>query len=235
MKKVMTAMAMFCSLAAAPAHAQTYWRLETGYSDANSAGFKDRDFANFGIICADSFCGNAAKLDNIGDSPILGVGVGHRFTPHLRADVTLTYRGGYRLNEKGADAHYSATIRSTALMLNGYYDFMAGNGGPYLGLGVGWAQNRMGTMVQDFGGFPNVVGFHTMLSGAKKNNAAFALMAGVGIPISGWTIDLGYRYVNLGKFETGTVYSSRFFSMSLPSIGASGKLTAHELTLGFRF
>ena len=71
MKKIMTAMVMLCSLAAAPAHAQTYWRLETGYSDANSAGFKDRDFANFGIICADSFCGNAAKLDNIGDSPIL--------------------------------------------------------------------------------------------------------------------------------------------------------------------
>lgn len=230
MKKIMTAMVMFCSLAAAPAHAQTYWRLETGYSDANSAGFKDRDWANFGILCADRFCSAPARLDNIGNSPILGVGVGHRFTPHVRADVTLTSRGGYRLNDRDADAHYSATIRSTALMLNGYYNFMAGNGGPYLGLGVGWAHNRMGTMVQDFG-----TGFQNMLSGAKKNNAAFALMAGVGIPTSGWTIDLGYRYVNLGKFGTGTVYSNRFFSMSIPSIGANGKLTAHELTLGFRF
>lgn len=230
MKKIMMAMAMFCSLAAAPAHAQTYWRLETGYSDANSAGFKDRDWANFGIICADRFCSAPARLDNIGNSPILGIGVGHRFTPHVRADVTLTYRGGYRLNDRDADAHYSATIRSTALMLNGYYDFMAGNGGPYLGLGVGWAHNRMGPMVQDFG-----TGFQNMLSGAKKNNAAFALMAGVGIPISGWTIDLGYRYVNLGKFGTGTVYSNRFFSMNIPSIGANGKLTGHELTLGFRF
>lgn len=230
MKKIMTAMVMFCSLAAAPAHAQTYWRLETGYSDANSAGFKDRDWANFGILCADRFCSAPARLDNIGNSPILGVGVGHRFTPRVRADVTLTYRGGYRLNDRDADAHYSATIRSTALMLNGYYDFMAGNGGPYLGLGVGWAHNRMGPMVQDFG-----TGFQNMLSGAKKNNAAFALMAGVGIPISGWTIDLSYRYVNLGKFGTGTVYSNRFFSMSIPSIGANGKLTAHELTLGFRF
>jgi opacity protein-like surface antigen len=65
-------------------------------------------------------------------------------------------------------------------------------------------------------------------------------MAGVSIPQAGWTLDLGYRYVDLGKFETGTgLFINGAPAPTAPGFGpypgASGRLTAHELTVGIRF
>jgi opacity protein-like surface antigen len=52
-------------------------------------------------------------------------------------------------------------------------------------------------------------------------------MAAVGIPLSGGTVlDIGYRYAALGKLEIAAASGYD---------GASGKLNAHELTLGLRF
>jgi len=42
-------------------------------------------------------------------------------------------------------------------------------------------------------------------------------------------LDTGYRYIDLGKFGTG---ASAAFGISS---GHTGKLSAHELTLGIRF
>jgi len=62
---------------------------------------------------------------------------------------------------------------------------------------------------------------------------AWALMAGFGAPISkAYTLDFGYRYIDLGKIEfapgiidpAGTSYD-----------GLAGKLRAHEFFVGVRF
>jgi opacity protein-like surface antigen len=164
------------------------------------------------------------SLRHIDGSSIVGAGMGYRLSSALRGDVTLAYRGFYSLNDRTFEATYTASIASTTLMLNGYYDFAAGGVRPYIGAGIGWARNETGTLTQDFG-----LGFANTFSGATKDNAAFALMAGVGIPYSGWTLEVGYRYVDLGTFETAAVAA---FGVSS---GQSGKLSAHELTLGARF
>jgi opacity protein-like surface antigen len=54
-------------------------------------------------------------------------------------------------------------------------------------------------------------------------------MAGVGIPSPGWTLDIGLRYIDMGKFETGNTAALGITG------GHTGKLSAYELTLGARF
>jgi opacity protein-like surface antigen len=212
------------TLMSAPAQAQLYWRLEIGYSKPNDADFKDNNFYEAGNILADSSFTQPATLNNIDGSSVVGGGVGYRFASGLRGDVTLAYRGFYSLNDKTFEANYHASITSTTLMLNGYYDFTAGSVKPYVGAGVGVARNETDRLTQDFR-----LGFVNTFSGATKDNGAFALMAGVGIPYSGWTLDVGYRYIDLGKFETAPIAA---FGVSS---GHSGKLSAHEFTLGARF
>jgi opacity protein-like surface antigen len=214
-----------CGLATAtPAQAQVYWRIEAGWSAPNDAEFKDNDFYNSGNIWGDPTGTQPGTLNNIDGSLIVGAGVGYRFTSSLRGDVTLAYRGFYNLNDSTFEAAYSAHLTSTTLMVNGYYDFTAGGVRPYFGAGIGWARNETDSLIQDFR-----FGFANTFSGATTDNTAVALMAGIGIPHSGGTLDIGYRYIDLGKFETGTVAAFGITG------GQTGKLTAQEITFGFRF
>lgn len=213
-----------CGLATA-AQAQMYWRFDVGWSaPVDKADFKDNDFHNSGNILGDPSFTQPGTLNNIDGSIVVSVGVGYRFASGLRSDVTLAYRGLYDLNDSTFEADYSARITSTTLMVNAYYDFTAGGVRPYVGAGIGWARNETDPLVQDFR-----LGFANTFSGTTTDNTAYALMAGVGIPYSDGTLDIGYRYVDLGKFETGTAAAFGITG------GHTGKLSAHELTLGFRF
>ena len=212
------------SIAATHAQAQMYWRVEIGYSKPNDAEFKDNNFNDAGNICRDASCSEPGTLHKIDGSSIVGGGIGYRFGKNLRGDLTLAYRGFYSLDDRTFEADYSAGITSTTLMANGYYDFTAGGIRPYVGAGVGVARNETDKLIQDFR-----TGFANTFSGATREDPAFALMAGIGIPYSTWTLDIGYRYVEMGKFETGNLARLGVSS------GHTGKLRAHELTLGARF
>ena len=147
----------------------------------------------------------------------------------------LSHRETYALDDKDrSNAFYYADIKSTALMLNGYYDFATtGDFRPYVGMGLGWAHNRLHTVVQGFA----LANFVNTLSPGSRNNFAFALMAGVSIPQQGWTLDIGYRYIDLGSIKSGNFYFSTAFPgfVGFPVSGVVGRLRAHELTVGARF
>jgi opacity protein-like surface antigen len=228
MKKAMQAAGILFAamglLAAAPAQAQVYWRVDAGWSSPRDTDFKDNDFNNAGNICAEATCTEGGTARNMDGSSILGAGVGYRFNSAVRGDVTLAYRGFYSLDEFVGDALYYADVKSTTLMVNAYYDFAAGGIRPYLGAGIGWARNKTDKLIQNFR-----LGFFNTFSGATREDAAVALMVGVTIPYSGRTLDLGYRYIDMGKFATGTTAAFGITS------GHTGKLTAHELTVGLRF
>lgn len=230
MKRKSKVAAILCLAAAglataAPAQAQIYWRFDVGWSEAaDQADFKDNDFYNSGNILADPDFTQGATLNNIDGSPVMSVGVGYRFASGLRGDVTLAYRGQYQLNESTFEAHYTARITSTTLMVNGYYDFTAGGVRPYVGAGIGWARNETDPLIQDFR-----LGFANTFNGATTDNTAVAVMAGVGIPYSGGMLDIGLRYIDMGKFETGNIAALGITG------GHTGKLSAYEFTLGFRF
>jgi len=237
MKRMLTAVGLLLVLVgfAVPAQAQMYWRLDLGWSKTNDAEFKDKNFAADVVICGDLACNTPGKLNDVGDSYVLGGGIGYRFSPNVRGDVTLGYRGDYSLTgTDGGGAQFKSDITSMVVMANGYYDFSAGGVRPYIGAGIGWAQNEMDPVVQTF------PGGSITTPGGKKSGTAFALMAGVGIPVSGWVLDIGYRYIDLGKIESGSGTASATFTgvpgaIPFPYSGAEGKLTAHEITVGVRF
>ena len=73
----------------------------------------------------------------------------------------------------------------------------------------------------------NGAGFNGSFSGGAKTGVAGAIMAGVGIPVSARAaLDIGYRFISLGKLEIAAEGAYG---------GATGKLNAHELTVGMRF
>jgi opacity protein-like surface antigen len=222
---IVTAVFACIAAAAQAAQAQTYWRVDVGWSaPVDKADFKDNDFYNSGNILGDPTFTQPGTLNNIDGSLIFGAGAGYRFTSGLRGDVTLTYRGFYNLNDSTFEADYNAHLSSTTLMVNGYYDFTAGGVRPYIGAGIGWARNRTDKLVQDFR-----FGFANTFAGATRDDTAVALMAGVGIPHAGVTLDIGLRYIDMGKFETGNTAALGITG------GHTGKLSAYEFTFGVRF
>jgi opacity protein-like surface antigen len=228
----LTALVAAAGIAAGAAQAQLYWRVDSGYSWSKDAGISDKNFPLNGIICGNAACTVPGQLNDLDNSLILGAGVGYRFDPNLRGDVTLGYRGYYKL--RGVDAgvpatSFSADVKSWLGLLNGYYDFpVGGSWMPYLGAGIGFARNKVDSVTGTGGGITASV------PGGTKTEFAWALMAGVSYPLNaGMTLDIGYRYLDAGRAETdfGAVSPAVFGTYS----GASGKLRAHELAVGLRF
>jgi len=202
-----------------------YFRFDAGFSMSTGTNLQDANFANSGIICGDPACTSPGKLSNVGGGPVLSLGLGYRFSEGLRGDITFGYRFS-RLNDTDASVpatRFKADVSSLTAMANGYYDFGSSGMRPYLGLGVGVSRNRVGSIEFDDG-----AGFAGTVPGGSKTDLAAAFMAGVGIPMDGWMLDIGYRYISMGKIKTDADPVTGYD-------GATGKLMAHELTLGMRF
>jgi opacity protein-like surface antigen len=241
MKRAIVAAAASCAAIgglafATPAQAQMYWRLDAGWSKGNDANLEDTASNTGGlfIICGDVACSLPSKLQNVGDSYVASGGVGYRWNPNFRGDITLAYRGGYSLDgTDGSGASFKSDITSTALMANAYWDLSASGIRPYVGLGFGWAWNQMDPIVKTF------AGGSITTPGGKNSRAAGALMAGLTIPLSGgMVLDVGYRYADLGKIKTDSGTASGVSGgvpFTFPYAGAEGKLTANEITVGVRF
>jgi len=219
--------------AAGTAQGQTYYRLDAGYSKSLNAGVKDQN-PDLPQICGDNLCSSGTLEKSVGSSSILSAGVGSRFKPNLRVDFTLAYRGGYKLDDSDQNdppLHFKAEVRSLALMANVYRDFPLTQLTPYVGAGLGVVQNKMGSISLEDG-----TGSTGTASGGTKIGPAFAFMAGAAFPLGGSTLDVGYRFVDLGKIESdagdfilgGVVFTP-------PYAGVTGRLRAHELTVGLRF
>jgi len=219
------ALAALMLLAAGTSRADLYWRLDGGWSMSTDANIRDKDFDTDGLICADPACSSGAQLNDVGNSLVLQGGVGWRFDPNFRMDLTLGYRGGYKLDDSdGFPSDFKADIRSLSLLLNAYYDFSlaAWSGKPYVGAGIGFASNKIDTITNS-----DAFGATITVPGGTSTNRAWAFMAGFRFPLSSsMMLDVGYRYIDLGKIESDAdaTYS-----------GMSGKLRAHELMIGIAF
>jgi opacity protein-like surface antigen len=202
-----------------------YVRFDVGYSMSTGADLKDADFANTPLICGDAACTTPGKLKDVGGGLVLALGLGYRFSESLRGDIAFGYRFS-RLNDTDASSpatRFKADVTSLTAMANGYIDFGSSGMRPYLGLGVGVSRNRVGPVDFDDGAL--TVG---SVPGGSKTDFAAAFMAGVGIPMEGWILDIGYRYISMGKLKVDADSVTGYG-------GATGKLMAHELTLGMRF
>ncbi|WP_210496802.1 outer membrane protein [Microvirga antarctica] len=157
----------------------------------------------------------------LGDSAMLGVGVGYQVSPWFRTDVTVDHRfeaafKGTRLSALGTVAHDRYEADSTTLLLNGYIDLPLWSGiTPYLGAGIGISRISFSTSERFIGG-----------RGSQADTVlAWALMGGVAFDITTQLkIDLGYRYTRATTTE---------FAATMPvQPRQSG---AHEFRIGARY
>jgi opacity protein-like surface antigen len=184
---------------------------------------------------------------SIKDNYLVDIGIGKYITDHLRADLVLSTRQ-YKINSfsmQGSSAiQGTQQIRSTILMLNGYYDIIKNSRiTPYLFAGAGFAFNKAGTLSNYTNG--------TLSSTYNKyNNNSFAWQIGAGITTKlphKFALDVEYKFVNMGIIKTGNGTSFSVGSVSpglMPIPGTltasstnptKGRLTANEVTIGIRY
>jgi opacity protein-like surface antigen len=178
-----------------------------------------------------------------------GAGIGYQLTSWLRADVTADVRNESKFYANSSRTNFiegfstdRAKFDSTTFLLNGYVDLGNWYGvTPYVGAGVGMAQNRLTsytgqvTCIEASCGDPTPGASYplgpqglTFIPSKTDRNLAWALMAGAAIDVgSGFKIDLGYRYLNFGDARTG-----------LDAFGVGTKLKnldSQEVRIGARY
>lgn len=186
---------------------------------------------------------NDAKADYAGvpfdtadleDTISAGAGFGYKLTDLLRGDITLDYRFGSSFDGSTTAPGVGYTnengkVSSWTGLANAYVDLGNWYGiTPYVGAGIGFASNR----VEDYNAFfYNNAG--TLLGSfpvrpRERFGLAWALMAGAALDVGyGFSLDLGYRYVNLGEARTGFDLFGNKTRIK--------EIDAHEFRLGMRY
>ncbi|SIS74027.1 outer membrane protein [Insolitispirillum peregrinum] len=216
MKKIIAATAalVLSATAAQAADEGIYARLDSGWSFSRDAG-KDMD-------------------DDVGNSPIIGAGVGYRFNQYLRTDLTLGYRGGYDINanttQGGTTFNFKGDVSAITGMANVYVDVAKmGMFTPYVGAGIGFSRNKVSDT-----DITTTAGVNGSLEGDTTTSLAWQVGAGVGIDVAPkWTIDVGYRYLDLGEAKSGS--TATIGGVTVGNATAKGDLRAHELQAGVRY
>jgi len=207
----------------------------------------DIGMSNQKVKSLDNSVGLAPNSSNYGfdSAPTFGLGFGYYFNDWLRFDVTGEYRG--RANFKGSEIYntgggpftdeYTGSKSEWLFLFNGYVDLGTWNNlTPFVGAGVGMSRINLYN-IQDVchgcGGNPanNGVSF---AADSSKWNFAWAVHAGLAYKVSkNFTVELGYRYVDLGKVTTGDFVS---YDGSQTLAGSTFKnITSHDVKLGLRF
>jgi len=177
------------------------------------------------------------------------VGVGYRFNSWFRADITGEYRS--KVHFSGTDFAniagigpisdaYSGGYSSWVGMVNAYADL--GTWWcvtPFVGVGVGGAYNMISGL-SDAGVISAVPGpgpgtpAYYQANGANKFDFAWALHAGLAYKVTNnMTIELAYRYLDLGNGVTGAgstfdgTLSNRPFQFN--------NLTSQDVKIGVRW
>jgi opacity protein-like surface antigen len=206
-----------------------YFRADAGYSWSTDPHATYTQTDGGGVFLTNEVAG--ADLD---DTWLVGAGFGCGSGPRgIRGEVMFDWRGDRDFTgffvptvtlPLGADARTS--IQTSTIMFNAYYDL--GHWGsfvPYIGAGVGLAHNDMGGLTDTSA--PGVV-----QSGNDKWSLAWSLMAGGGFQLSDRVIlDVGYRFIDMGKAESGTIDS---LGAPNPPLRVN-ELYAHEFKVGLRF
>jgi opacity protein-like surface antigen len=177
-------------------------------------------------------------------SPFYGIGIGVEHNRWLRFDITGEYRGKYlfigndRYNNGGAcpgsgcgSNSFTADIESWVGLANAYIDLGTWRGlTPYVGGGIGIASVSV-LGLEDVNVPQNGWAYgadHT------ETNFAWALYAGVSYDVtSQFTVDLGYRYLDMGDAKSGPV--TTYLGDEAYSGHELRDLTAHDLLLTARW
>ena len=179
-----------------------------------------------------------------------GLGVGYQFNAWFRADITGEYRS--KVLFSGTDFAniaglgqisdvYSARFSSWVAMANIYADL--GTWWcitPFVGVGVGGAFNQFDGL-QDLGSIPSpgvgsVNSASYFANSMNKTNFAWAAHAGLAYKVNqNFTVELAYRYLDLGSAITGKgdTFDGILAGRARPF--EFHDLTSHDIKLGVRW
>jgi opacity protein-like surface antigen len=194
------------------------------------------------------------RTEELSSSTSIGAGIGYAFNSWLRFDATGEYRTGARL--KGTEVidepgvgyfidQYDGNVSSAVGLLNAYVDLgtlcQLGCITPYVGAGVGMTHNWVSNFTdtgQVFGGPPPGGAFVSTSYGQgddASTELAWALMAGVAYQVNDkLTLDLGYRYLNLGEGPAVLLADAAGNSPSQIRVQARD-LQSHDIRIGMRW
>lgn len=191
--------------------------------------------------------------EGIKSSPLFGVGIGYQFNSWLRFDMTAEYRGdalfvaqdrfpgGNGTFDRGSNEfegtflpgtnEYTADIESWLGLFNAYVDLPTVLCvTPYVGAGIGMSSISV-LGLKDVN-VPNDSVFYA--ADHTETNFAWAVYGGLAYDVNqSVTLDLSYRYADLGDARSGTVRafdgSSSYASVDIDDI------TSHDVMLGVRW
>lgn len=185
------------------------------------------------------------SVQNIGmgfdSSAFFGIGVGYYFNDWLRFDLTGEYRSkanfhGSQVITSGSGTitdEYSGSKSEWLFLLNGYVDLGTWSGfTPFVGAGVGTSRNTIHSFQDVCTVCPG--GGVAFADTASKWNFAWALHAGVAYKVTkNFTVELAYRYVDLGDAQSGDIYNY-LGGNSVNNPMEFKHLTSHDFKLGLR-
>ena len=179
-------------------------------------------------------------------APFFGLGIGYQFNNWFRVDLTGEYRA--KANFKGLDIvrtnvgttftdDYTGSKSEWVGMLNAYVDLGTWyNLTPFIGGGIGMSYNTIHDSKDTCATVSVCTGGSVATArDASKWNFAWALHAGVAYKVTNnFTVELAYRYINLGDAITGDLVAydgtnQRYNPMEFRNI------TSHDFKLGVRW
>lgn len=173
---------------------------------------------------------------------LFGLGVGYRHNNWFRWDLTGEYRGEtgfhgfdtYGAPPDGAN-NYTAKKSEWVMMWNAYLDLGTWKGiTPFVGAGIG--ASRVGIhSFRDIGIGPGNVPTAAYAASAYKWNLAWALHAGLAYNVTpDFTIELAYRYIDLGDGRTGDLIAYDGTN-TINNPMHFKDITSHDIKLGVRW
>ena len=182
-----------------------------------------------------SALGGEEKDKNFAFGLSVGSDLGYSSDLPVRVEGEYVYRGKAEFSKGPASvawvdgsvrtASHSFEVTAHSLMVNAFYDFnTASSFTPYVGAGLGGAYLNTDYKTSIINGGAASIGV------SKSSwNLAWNVGGGVAYHLNeNAALDFGYRYVDLGKAETG--------SINALSMSGSSELdyTAHEFSIGLR-
>ena len=180
----------------------------------------------------------STQPSTIGNSVMYGGGIGVRFNPLFRSDITIDGINQLKIdghNSKVSGLTSSAHVGSVVGLVNGYFDFQGlrpswfGLFQPYIDAGVGVAHNNLSrTSFALNGAYAGSVTSHAF------THFAWGAGAGVAYPIRpNLLVDLGYKYLDLGQMHSGTQFLAGSTGVNTPRMNAD--LKVHTVMVGLRW
>ena len=207
---------------------------------ASNARFYLRGDASFAWYRAPTMSEAGIELSqtSLARTWVYGGGLGMYLSPNWRIDITAEHRNDASAHgwldvpgDLTLTGSRDFSISSNVVLANLYYDFSGRAGfNPYLGVGLGWSSNH----AHD-GLATDTCGCIVGIEDANQSNFAWALMAGFTRELDrGFSLDAGYRLINIGKAHTGNLMMNT--GSAIPDTDpVTGSIYANEIRVGLRY